>query len=346
MPGILSVVLGTALILLVGWDILLTLLHPTARGPLSYAVNRVTWGTIRTISIRVLKGRGLSFSGPLAVATNVLAWVIGVWVGFALVYLPFVDSFVYGPSVPRADGALGALYLSGAALTTVGFGDVVATGSTLRLVTIVEAASGFGVLSAAIAFVLSIYPLITRLRSTGVHLADAGAVELEGAARVVRDGGPSELAAIAGGLTESHEHLRRFPVLYYFESGNRDESLSAMVRASALLLVSLHCLPAADVPHKRVYHDVLERSLARLLDELDRDFVGGRRSRVAEPEVDPGAAERRVTALCDKLVSRGAPADEDPCGRARLGTLLARTETILGALGKEHGQVRSRLLPD
>ncbi|MDQ3946122.1 MAG: potassium channel family protein [Actinomycetota bacterium] len=341
-----AVVPGAALIVLVAWDVLLTLLHPTARGPLSYAVNRITWSAARATSIRLLRRRGLAYAGPLAVATNVLAWVFALWVGFALVYLPFADSITYAASVPRAEGIPAALYLSGAALTTVGFGDVVATGNVLRLVTTMEAASGFGVLSAAIAFVLSIYPLISQMRSTGIHLTDAGALELEGATRVAREAGPSELAATVHGLTENHEHLRRFPVLYYFESGNPEESLSAVVRASSLLLVSLHCLPTADVPHKRVYCQVLERSLLRLLDDLDRDFVGGRRRTLPEPDVDPKDAEIRMTALCGKIVPQGDRAGEHDPGRARLGVLLARAETVLEAFAEEHGQTARRLLPE
>jgi hypothetical protein len=94
--------LGGGLAILVAWDVLITLLHPTAGGPLSYAANRLTWAGIRMLSLRAFRGRGLSFAGPLAVAGNVLAWVVVLWIAFALVYLPFIDTFSFDPSTPFA----------------------------------------------------------------------------------------------------------------------------------------------------------------------------------------------------------------------------------------------------
>ncbi len=341
----LLVALGVALIALVVWDIMVTLLHPTARGPLSHGANRATWRTARKVSLGLLKGRGLSYAGPFAVVVNVLGWVLGLWLGFALVYLPFVESLSYEPSTPFAGrGLLEALYLSGTAITTVGFGDVVAANGALRLVTVLEAASGFGVLSAAIAFVLSVYPLVTRLRSTGLELADSGALEPEGAAEVVRRAGASELAATVRSLTEDHEYLRRFPVLYYFESGNREESLSAVLRGSSLLLVALHCADTEKVETAPLYAAQLERIVARLLEDLQRDFLGGQRGRTAQPE-PPGEDERnRLSMLCATLDPGGKRGGQDQVPD-ELVSLLDRVDTVLVALAHEHGHDAHAVLP-
>ena len=75
---------------------------------------------------------------------------------------------------------------------------------------IAEAASGFAALSAAIAFVISIYPLLSQLRSTGIQMADSGALELEGAARVVREAGP--VGAGRGGAGAHREPRAPAPV--------------------------------------------------------------------------------------------------------------------------------------
>jgi hypothetical protein len=326
-------------------DIMVTLLHPTARGPLSYVANRATWNLTRTVCRRVLGGRGLSYAGPLAVVTNLSAWVIALWLGFALIYLPFIGSFSFDPNTPFAGRGLGeALYVSGASLTTVGFGDVVPTGMAMRLATITEAASGFGALSAAIAFVISIYPLLSQLRSTGIQMADTGALDLDGAAKVVREAGPSELAEVVRELTENHEHLRRFPVLYYFESGDAEESLSASLRGSALLLVALHCVPEDEVRHAQVYAGVLERILGRLLDDLERDFVGGRHSQGPMGDVPDDGVTTRMDAACTRFA--GGRTDERPeADRADLGRLVARVERVLEAVAEEHGHTSRPLFP-
>ena len=333
-----GVLCGSLLVVLVSTDIMLTLLHPTARGPASYVANRATWRAVRTVSRRLLRGRGLSYAGPLAVVTNVLAWVALLWLGFALVYLPFMGQFAFDPDTPFAGrGFAEAAYFSGAALTTLGFGDVVPTSMVLRLATIAEAASGFAALSAAIAFVISIYPLLSQLRGTGIQMDDSGALELEGAARVVREAGPSELAAVVRELTENHEHLRRFPVLYYFESGNAEESLSASLRGSAMLLVALHCVPADEVGHSHVYADVLERILSRLLDDLERDFVGGRRRTLQHDGPDGDSVAAKLDAACDQLAAGARHDAERDHDRAELGALLGRVEGVLAAVAEEHG---------
>jgi hypothetical protein len=328
-------VVGGALAALVAWDVTVTLLHPTARGPLSYVSNRLTWVGIRTLSLRVFRGRGLSYAGPLAVASNVLAWVFVLWIAFALLYLPFIGTFAFDPNTPfEGHGLVEALYASGAILTTVGFGDVVATGDLLRLATVLEAASGFGALSASIAYVLSVYPLTTELRSTGLQLADYGVLELSGAVRVVSDSGPSALPVLARGMTECHEHLRRFPVLYYFESGDDERPLSSLVRGGALLLVALRCANPGAVAHAPTYADVFELILGRLLDDLERDFVGGRR--LGGPSEDGDEGELDVSALC-------ASVDPHFAGRSHverageLDSLLNRAEAVLRAVAEEHG---------
>jgi hypothetical protein len=337
--GLLSVVAGLLVVALVSVDVMATLLHPTARGPVSYAANRATWSATKTVSGRLLGGRGLSYAGPLAVVTNVLAWVLLFWLGFALVYLPYMDSFSYDPSTPfKAHGLAEAAYISGAALTTLGFGDIVPTSMALRLTTIAEAASGFAALSAAIAFVISLYPLLSQVRGTGIRIAFSGANELDGAAQVAREAGASELAALVRELTENHENLRRFPVLYYFESGDADESLSASLRGSAMLLVALHCIPSDEVEHAHVYADVLERITARLLDDLEEDFVGGRHHR---PHLGLDGREGDLEGDLDAACRQVAPgADHDPArdkDRSELAALLVRVEAVLEALAEEHG---------
>jgi hypothetical protein len=343
---ILVLIGGVALVALVAWDIMLTLFHPAARGPLSYSANRATWRVARGVSLRLLGGRGLNYAGPFAVVINLLAWLLGAWLGFALIYLPYVGSFSYDPSTPfAAKGILEALYISGVTITTVGFGDVVATGGLLRMVAVLEAASGFGVLSSGIAYVLAVYPLISQLRSTGRQLSDAGALELEGAARVVCQAGPSQLTAVARDLTEDHEHLRRFPVLYYFESGNREESLSAVVRGSTLLLIALRCAPESSADYASVYAEMIENVVARLLGDLERDFLGGRRRGKPQPDPPGDKAGADLRQLCTAL----APRDRGTSSEGeweRLGSLVRRADMVLEALAREHGHDAQRVLPE
>ena len=175
-----------------------------------------------------------------------LMWVVGLWLGFALVY---ASEFSFGD----------ALYKSGEALTTAGFGDLGFDPEWLRYVAVLEAAGGFGAFTAAIAYVLSVYPLVTAIRASALF-----------ASLTAEAGDTTQAAVLTQRLIESHEHVKRFPVLYYFESGDEAESMTTLLRAAVLMSVTLR--EAGE--HKRAVP--LERALNRLLDDLERDYIGGR----------------------------------------------------------------------
>jgi hypothetical protein len=239
----LLVAAGALIVAVVGWDIALTLLHPAARGPLSYRANRSAWRLVRTLS---RSRRSLSYAGPLAIAANMLLWVVALWLGFALVYASGMEFDE-------------ALYKSGEALTTVGFGDVEFDPEWLRYVAVVEAAGGLGAFTAAIAYVLSVYPLVTAIRSSALFAllsTDAGDT--------------SQAPVLTQRLIECHEHVERFPVLYYFESGDEAESMTTLFRAAVRMSAALR---EAGQESRAV---TLERVLSRLFDDLERDYIGGR----------------------------------------------------------------------
>ena len=270
---------GALVVALVGGDIALTLLHPAARGPLGDRANRWAWRLVRAASH---KPRVLSYAGPLAIAANMLMWVVGLWLGFALVYASAMD---VGE----------ALYKSGESLTTVGFGDVSFDPEWLRYVAVFEAAGGLGAFTAAIAYVLSVYPLVTEIRTTALFAslhADAGDT--------------SQVAVLTQRLIECHEHVKRFPVLYYFESGDEGESMTTLLKAAVTTCVALReeGEGARAIP--------LERAVNRLLDDLERDYIGGR-----------GRTDRASGTISD--------------GRDR-ERFLARAESVIAAFAREHRQ--------
>ena len=264
---------GALIVALVGWDIALTLLHPAARGPLGNRANRWAWRLVRAAS---RSRRVLSYAGPLAIAANMLMWVFALWLGFALVYWSGMN---FGD----------AAYKSGEALTTVGFGDVEFDPEWLRYVGVFEAAGGLGAFTAAIAYVLSVYPLVTAIRASALF-----------ASLTAEAGDTSQAALLTRRVIESHEHVKRFPVLYYFESGDADESIATLLKAAVTTCIRLR--EAGD----EVRAAPLERALNRLFDDLERDYIGGSR-----------------------------PAEVAAADRAGF---LARAESVIGAFAREHRQ--------
>ena len=97
-------------------------------------------------------------------------------------------------------GLFDALYASGVTLTTIGFGDVVPGSNPLRLVAVLKGAAGFGTFPASIAYLISVYLVVGRVRSDAVRLSDLGVADVEGAAALVVEGGVSEVAGSSGSL--------------------------------------------------------------------------------------------------------------------------------------------------
>ncbi|MEA2405296.1 MAG: hypothetical protein QOE08_1943, partial [Thermoleophilaceae bacterium] len=237
-------------------------------------------------------------------------------------------------------------YTSGTALSTVGFGDIVASTDVLRLVSVIEAGAGLGVFTAAIAYVLSVYPLVTAIRANALRVADLSVTSPHGAVLVARSGG-DELSQMAAELIASHENLRRFPILYYFESGNEDESLATVLRAGAMMCIVLQW----GVRHDRlesavVYGPAFERAMSRMFEDLERDYVGGRRRRVAPRRpLSPDEATARYRVLQNDVADaapqlrRAGDTPPEP-----FAEFVARAEALLDSYAREHGHGGEPLL--
>ena len=81
-----------------------------------------------------LRGGASSVAAPLAMAAVIAAWAALAAVGWALLYLPHLPAgFSYSNGIPRQADFAEALYISLVALSTAGFGEIVAVqGETLR----------------------------------------------------------------------------------------------------------------------------------------------------------------------------------------------------------------------
>ncbi|HZA82995.1 MAG TPA: potassium channel family protein [Actinomycetes bacterium] len=332
---------GSCLLLLGLWDTAVTVLHPARRGPLSYAISRSTWLVVRTLSRRLGGTRLLSYAGPAAMAGGFFGWVGGLWLGFALIYLPFIDRFSYSETVPfGSKGLAEALYVSAVSLTTVGFGDVVAPTDALRLVTVAESASGLAAITAAITYLLSVYPLVTRQRSAALHASDLGLTEPAQVVRVAMQGGPTVLADLQHALIEAHQNVTRFPVLYYFHPDQPEESMNRLLRAGIVMCLVLRWGVRQDDQRIPVmFGPALERTVRRVVDDYDTNYVGGRSSGGDQPApLDPAEAAARLDRLRSEvdeaIPGLGATGQEVP---KEFASFLAWADARLARLAHEHG---------
>ncbi len=224
-----ATVAGLVLVLVALRDIFATIWHPAGGGALSRRLMTGVWSIGRS---RQGHRRLHHLSGPLAMAAVVVVWLSMIVLGWALVYWPHVpDGFLYSTGLdPAANAGLSdALYLSTVTLSTLGVGDISPLGFWMRIAVPAEALIGFGLLTAAVSWVLEVYPAITRRRSFAVRLAQ---LRLSGTRELLRSG-PSALAPVllvelAGTIAQLRADLTQYSEIYYFGDGDQEASLPAM----------------------------------------------------------------------------------------------------------------------
>ena len=265
-----AVIGGTLLALLVMVDIVLTVLHPSVRGPMSHPISSGAWSGVRALARVSDRPRLLSHAGPVAVLATVVTWILGLAVGFALIYVSYIDGFArdgdigfQGPAFVRS------LYVSSVALTTVGFGDVVATTNPLRLATTAEAGAGLAAITAAITYVLSLYPLVATHRSAALRVNDLGLQDPDGAAAAAVAEGHGEIEAVEADLAKLQQDLRRFPVLYYFDAHDDAENTPRLLQGSLMLMLTLRWgLETDPASPRRLQAAALTTTLTRLMTDF------------------------------------------------------------------------------
>lgn len=222
--------LGIALLALALRDIFETLFHPLGRGAVGRYIARGVWrGTRR------LGAGAIGLAGPLAYIAVLASWTLMLVVGWALIFLPHLpDGFSFDPGLDPADhtGFAEALYISLVNISSLGYGDISPEAAGLRILGPVETIFGLGLLTASIAWLVSIYNALSRRDTFAheVHLTRAAESEL---ALKLADADPEllerMLTSFAEQLIATRRDLIHFPIVHYFRSEDDRIALSQLL---------------------------------------------------------------------------------------------------------------------
>jgi len=243
--------LGVFLLAVILWDAFETIILPrrvTRRFRLTRAFYRNTAIPWYSLARRMRPGKRregfLSVFGPLSVLLLFGVWALGLILGFAMLQWA-AGAVIEGPGGARPFRA--ELYLSGTSFFTLGLGDVTPHTPLARLVTVVEAGTGFGFLAVVISYLPVLYGAFSR-REVNISLLDARAGSPPTAAELLRRHTRQQnLEALgeylraweiwAAELMESH---LSYPVLCHFRSQHNNQSwvssLATILDACALLI--------------------------------------------------------------------------------------------------------------
>ena len=317
--NVLSVIVGIAIVLGIALDMALTVLHPTIRGAFSHRLTRTVWRMIRGLSVATGSRRIFTFAGPLATVALFVAWLGGLWLGFGLIYLPFVDQLSSTVHFVHR-GVFAALYASASVLTTLGLGDVLPTQNGMRVAVVCEAAAGVATLSAAISYVLSVYPLATQTRAHALYLSDLRLRSPRAACEYIAATGNTGVAEVHQRLIEGHQSLRRFPVLYYFHPDAEEESVIRLLESAVVLCAVARWAPPDEVtPYGFRVAEGLRRTLELIRADYLAKYVAGHIGQVGRDQIPTEEAAVTLRSLRERLAS--------PLSKARLSDSDARQFT-------------------
>jgi ion channel len=246
LPTIVLTAVGVLLVAVALRDVFDTLFHESGRAVLSTVLTRLVWRVFRRLGGR----RRLSLAGPAALIVVVMSWAALLIVGWALVLMPHMpDGFVFSTGTPSGR-VVESLYLSLVTLTTVGFGDIAPAEDWLRLLGPIEALIGFGLLTASVSWLLSIYPLLSRRRSLAyeIHLLTEAESEAGSSIEEMEPwAAESVYSELMTRLVSVERDMVTFPVAYYFAEADARFALPASM-PSLLRLAEAGCGPEVPGP--------------------------------------------------------------------------------------------------
>ena len=242
---------GIVLVVLALRDIFHTLWHPRGFGRLAQWVFRGVWRVSRWWN---RSGKhSTELAGPVGLLTTVLSWTALIVVGMALIYWPRMPSaFFYGAALDPSRSAdfLSALYLSLVALATLGFGDIVPSDEVMRILLPLEALVGFVLFTAAISWILQVYPVLSRRRRLARHLNILARTD---SLRVVRTGdirvATALINSVTDGVISAEVDFKQYGETYYFREREPHESLAANIGFLEDLQGAGMSVEAAEVRH-------------------------------------------------------------------------------------------------
>ena len=263
-------IVGVVLVLAMVRDVFHTLFHPVGSGSIAPLVMRFVWRVLRLFPS---DRRIATLTGPLGVSAVIGTWALGSVIGWMLIYLAQMPGGVAFSSElnPAArNEVIDSLYLSMVTVATLGFGDIVPTSTWLRMVAPLEALFGFLLVTAAVSWVLQIYPALHRRRALALQLTMLREARRAEGDTTIGSVPIDVLTTLAATIIETGNDFTQYGATYYFRDLEADASLAASLGYASELAAEARESTDGQV---RLAGALIVAAVDRLAELLDKEFL-------------------------------------------------------------------------
>ncbi len=305
------VILGVALV-----DVFQTVIVPRAEDTffrVSRYLTRMVWRlwpplgrTLHPANDRARED-WLGTFAPFALMLELGLWVAMLLLGWGLLFYGLRAQL--HPSNPSFGSAV---YFAGTSLMTIGYGDIVPTTTLTRMLAILAAGSGLGVVAIVISFLFAVFGSFQRRETfvvtigarAGVPPSGVGLLAVHARAGILGDLGQVFRQGQTWTAEVMESHLA-YPILIYFRSSHDYESwvgtLGTLLDAAALVMSTLDT---------QSMEDAQTQGQAQILYELGRHLVVDFSTYfgsfdLAAPDRSVGVERGEFDAACDHLEQKG-----------------------------------------
>jgi len=259
-------VAGLVLLGLALWDVFQTIVVPRPTPGwlrIGRYVIRGTWRPYRNVVLRFKTGLArdslLGLYAPGMAILLLVVWLVFIIAGYGLILFALRADL---SPVPQTIGD--AMYFGASSILTIGFGDIVATTGIARLVVVIGAATGLGIVALVITFLFSLFGSYQRREVAVVTLAARAKAPPSAMMLLItyaRLGLVDELPELfrewevwTAEVLDTHVS---YPLLGYFRSSHDNvswiSSLGAVLDAASLVMTTIKGVPTG---HAKITHRV------------------------------------------------------------------------------------------
>jgi hypothetical protein len=269
MDGVVAVV-GAMLVAVVVRDVFHTLFHPIGHGSIAPQMMRLVWWLLRLLPP---DRRIASLTGPLGIALVVLTWGALAVLGWSMVYFAQMpEGFAHSSELNPAqrNAMFDSLYVSLVTIGTLGFGDIVPTSPSLRVIVPLEALFGFMLLTAAVSWVLQIYPALHRRRVLALQLSSLRQARRANPTLGIDSIPTDVLTGLAAAVVEARNDFTQYGATYYFRDLEADASLAASLEYAMSLAAES---AGSTQPQTRLAGALITVAVDSLAELLNQEFL-------------------------------------------------------------------------